>query len=288
MQRRLPVFALIAIVALVAVSGGLATAVVVQSHGYLLDPDGRAHVQALTGLNYGIVTEMPSTPQPTRSTPQPMPTPKPKPSPVPCTNTDTRGCGAIIAAAFCNGQSVQCERGKQAEGVAMCMSGEMPGNTNAAGGMGLFGIRAQTWAMSPEHTLSPFDPAANAKAAAWLYQQSGWTRWGSCAPPTAFHPTFTPVSGTSVQALIVSVFGMYAASALAIARCESGYNPTAYNPVSVDGSHAEGVFQILYPSTWNNTDYKNSSPYDAKANIEAAYMIFMQDGYNWHEWQCQP
>lgn len=177
MHHRLHVFILIAIFAIVAVSLGLATAIVVQSHGYLLDPDGRAHVQALTGLNYGIVTPTPTVLRPKlTATPSPTPTPKPTPSPVRVLTVQDK-----IDMAFCNGQDVQCMLGKQAEKVAMCVSGEMPGNTNAAGGMGLFGLRATTWAMSPEHALSPFDPAANAKAAFWLYQQSGWTRWGTCA-----------------------------------------------------------------------------------------------------------
>lgn len=177
MHHRLPVFFLIAIFAIVAVSLGLGTAIVVQSHGYLLDPDGRAHVQALTGLNYGIVTPTPTVVKPKlAATPSPAPTPKPTPSPVHVLTIQDK-----IDMAFCSGQDVQCALGKQAEKVAMCVSGEMPGNTNAAGGMGLFGLRAVTWAMSPEHALSPFDPAANAKAAFWLYQQSGWTRWGTCA-----------------------------------------------------------------------------------------------------------
>ena len=48
-----------------------------------------------------------------------------------------------------------------------------------------------------------------------------------------------------------------------IAQCESGLNPNAYNPISIGGSHAEGVFQILYPSTWSGTPQAASSPYDA-------------------------
>ncbi len=75
-------------------------------------------------------------------------------------------------------------------------------------------------------------------------------------------------------------------AALAVARCESGLNPSAYNPTSIGGSHAEGVFQILYPSTWDSTPEAASSPYNAAANIEAAHAIFVRDGYNWHEWSC--
>ena len=67
---------------------------------------------------------------------------------------------------------------------------------------------------------------------------------------------------------------------------ESGLNPGAYNPTSIGGSHAAGVFQILYPSTWAGTPEAGSSPYNAWANIEAAHAIFVRDGYSWREWTC--
>lgn len=86
---------------------------------------------------------------------------------------------------------------------------------------------------------------------------------------------------------IRSVFGPYAGSALAIARCESGYNPNAYNRTSVGGAHAAGVFQILDTSTWRSTSYARYSPFNASANIHAAYQIFQRDGYSWREWQCK-
>jgi len=100
-------------------------------------------------------------------------------------------------------------------------------------------------------------------------------------------PTPIPPSG-SVVATIEQVFGSYSQGALAIAKCESGYNPSAYNPSPVGNSHAEGVFQILYPSTWDSTAYASSSPYNAQLNILAAHQIFVRDGYSWREWQCQP
>ncbi len=97
----------------------------------------------------------------------------------------------------------------------------------------------------------------------------------------------TPPSGqSSVESIINQVFGSYAPGALQVARCESGLNPDAYNPTSIGGSHAEGVFQILYPSTWMGTSQAGSSPYNATANILAAHQIFVRDGYNWHEWSC--
>ncbi|HEV2238195.1 MAG TPA: transglycosylase SLT domain-containing protein, partial [Ktedonobacterales bacterium] len=87
---------------------------------------------------------------------------------------------------------------------------------------------------------------------------------------------------------IYATFGAYAGAAMAIARCESGYNPYAVNPIVVLGSHAQGVFQILYPSTWNTTSYRAQSPFNYDANIHAAYQIFARDGFSWREWQCQP
>ncbi|HLG61246.1 MAG TPA: transglycosylase SLT domain-containing protein [Ktedonosporobacter sp.] len=91
----------------------------------------------------------------------------------------------------------------------------------------------------------------------------------------------------SVTSMIYEVFGPYAPSAMNIARCESGFNPYAYNPQPVLGSHAMGVFQILYPSTWMTTPQAGASPYNARANIQAAHAIFVRDGYSWREWQCR-
>jgi hypothetical protein len=114
-------------------------------------------------------------------------------------------------------------------------------------------------------------------------------------PVLAYHPTPKPVStyvyipappnpgSNAVVAEIEAVFGPYSSSALAVARCESGYDPNAHNP-----SGAEGVFQIMYPGTWDTTPYASQSPYNYVANINAAYYIFVRDGYSWREWQCQP
>ena len=115
-------------------------------------------------------------------------------------------------------------------------------------------------------------------------------------PTQATLPKSTPVTGQgqgaiqptgSVANMIYQVFGAYAPQALSIARCESGLNPGAYNPVSIGGSHAAGVFQILYPSTWMGTPQAGGSPYNAWTNILAAHAIFVRDGYNFHEWTCQ-
>lgn len=104
--------------------------------------------------------------------------------------------------------------------------------------------------------------------------------------PVSTTPPPPPTNQSSVAKMIEQVFGPYSSAALRVANCESGLNPSAYNPTSIGGSHAEGVFQILYPSTWSSTSQAGSSPYNAMANIRAAYEIFARDGYNWHEWSC--
>src|SRR5205085_2232178 len=93
---------------------------------------------------------------------------------------------------------------------------------------------------------------------------------------------------SSVADMISRIFGPHAPGALRVARCESGLNPRSYNPVSIGGSHAVGVFQILYPGTWMGTSQSAKSPYDPMANILAAHSIFVRDGYSWREWACQP
>ena len=95
-------------------------------------------------------------------------------------------------------------------------------------------------------------------------------------------------SRESMIAIIDQVFGPDAPAAIRVATCESDLNPYAYNPISVAGSHAEGLFQILVPSTWRTTSQANRSPYDPWANTRAAHEIFVRDGYSWREWTCKP
>ncbi len=98
----------------------------------------------------------------------------------------------------------------------------------------------------------------------------------------------TNINQSAVAAMINRVFGPYSPGAMHVAMCESGLNPNAYNQISIGDSHAVGVFQILYPSTWMRTPEAASSPYDAMANVLAAYSIFARDGYSWREWTCRP
>jgi len=102
------------------------------------------------------------------------------------------------------------------------------------------------------------------------------------------HAETASSSVSNVQNLIQNVFGRDAAGAMHIARCESGNNPHAINSTAVGKSHAEGLFQILYPSTWRTTSQVAHSPFDARANTLAAHEIFIRDGHSWREWVCRP
>jgi hypothetical protein len=62
--------------------------------------------------------------------------------------------------------------------VAYCESRYHPNSVNSdSGASGLFQFLPSTWAFTPEHAQSPFDPTANANAAAWLYQRDGPSQW---------------------------------------------------------------------------------------------------------------
>lgn len=123
-----------------------------------------------------------------------------------------------------------------------------------------------------------------ANAAPWLPTPTPTPKpANSFRPPAGANPGQQTVINE-----IVAVFGPYAQGALAVSKCESGYDPNAWNSYPILNSHASGVFQILYPSTWNTTSYASQSPFNASANIHAAYQIFSRDGYSWREWQCKP
>jgi len=62
--------------------------------------------------------------------------------------------------------------------VAWCESRYHPNSVNSqSGASGLFQFLPSTWAGSPWHAQSPFDPVANSQAAAWLYSTYGPQRW---------------------------------------------------------------------------------------------------------------
>ncbi|MDQ2943101.1 MAG: transglycosylase SLT domain-containing protein [Candidatus Dormibacteraeota bacterium] len=64
--------------------------------------------------------------------------------------------------------------------IAYCESRYHPNSVNSdSGASGLFQFMPGTWAGTPWASKSPFDPVANAQAAAWLYSHYGPGRW-SC------------------------------------------------------------------------------------------------------------
>jgi hypothetical protein len=64
--------------------------------------------------------------------------------------------------------------------IAYCESRYHPNSVNSdSGASGLFQFMPGTWAGTPWAGQSPFDPVANAQAAAWLYSHYGPGRW-SC------------------------------------------------------------------------------------------------------------
>ena len=112
----------------------------------------------------------------------------------------------------------------------------------------------------------------------------------SPAPASVAHPSATktqptppspPAPSGSVASMIDATFGAYAGQAIAVAECESGLNPGAYNA----SSGASGVFQFL-GSTWAETPWAGDSPFNAADNIAAAYWLFSRDVDTWREWSC--
>lgn len=62
--------------------------------------------------------------------------------------------------------------------LAQCESTMNPYAVNRwSGAAGLFQFLPSTWATTPWHAQSPFDPVANSQAAAWLYARYGARQW---------------------------------------------------------------------------------------------------------------
>ena len=62
--------------------------------------------------------------------------------------------------------------------IALCESSYNPNAVNpASAASGLFQFLPSTWAGTPYAAYSPFDPVANAQAAAWLLKAYGPAQW---------------------------------------------------------------------------------------------------------------
>ncbi|HEX6547616.1 MAG TPA: transglycosylase SLT domain-containing protein [Candidatus Dormibacteraeota bacterium] len=120
--------------------------------------------------------------------------------------------------------------------------------------------------------------AAAQAAAAQARQQAAMRTATPLAPAAPIQPS------SQVQQIIVNAFKSMGDTAvqwgLRVARCESGYNPRAYNPA---GPYL-GLFQFLQ-STFNNTPYRGQDVYDASANAGAAAWKYGQGGQS--AWGCQ-
>lgn len=86
---------------------------------------------------------------------------------------------AYIAQAIHNAFTPLGDRAVQwAFNVAWCESRYHPNSVNSSSGAsGLFQFLPSTWAFTPQHSQSPFDPIANSNAAAWLYARDGPSQW---------------------------------------------------------------------------------------------------------------
>ncbi len=122
------------------------------------------------------------------------------------------------------------------------------------------GPPAQAWqdALSPAWTPTPDSPAPSP----------------SPTPQTATSSATEPPSG-SIEALICDR-AWPCAEALAVAFCESRYDPLAYN-----ASGASGVFQLLMPlHAWR----VDGDVFDAETNIAAAYGPW-DETRDWRHWR---
>lgn len=92
------------------------------------------------------------------------------------------------------------------------------------------------------------------------------------------------VDQNGVVGLIYEVFGDVGASAVRVARCESGLDPTARNR-----SGASGLFQVMLPTHagrfeahgWSAGDW--ADPYK---NTVVAFDIYEESG-SWAAWSCR-
>lgn len=121
-------------------------------------------------------------------------------------------------------------------------------------------------------------------------QDARWFEWASRLPPptTAQKPATIATRERiqsvvyppgSIESIVCSVFADNCAHALAIARCESGLNPLAYNR-----SGASGLFQVMMP-LHEDLFNRPEDVFDALENSRAAFTL-SHGGTNWSPWVC--
>ncbi len=176
-----------------------------------------------------------------------------------------RDASAATSAA-CSGQSYSVKAGDTLSGIAQQyhQSWSALAQANHLANPNVIFVGQQS-CLGGSAGAAQADPPAYAPARVWQ------------SPQIAVAPA---VSRSAIEAMIMRVFGFYGSSAIRVADCESGLNPSATNP-----SGATGLFQIM-PATFNSTSQAGRSPYDAYTNAVAAHEIFARDGYSWREWVC--
>src|SRR5215469_11423160 len=122
--------------------------------------------------------------------------------------------------------------------------------------------------------------AAEAKAAADAKAKAA----RATPAPTPAATAMPSYPAGSIQDIITKAFTPFGATAVAwglrVAKCESGYNPRAYNPA---GPYY-GLFQFLM-STFNATPFAGQDIYDPVANAGAAAWKYGHGGAG--AWGCQ-
>lgn len=100
--------------------------------------------------------------------------------------------------------------------------------------------------------------------------------------PAASPPASASSSGNTIIDIITEAalrYGQSPAAMIAVARCESNFDPTLVNPAS----NASGLFQFL-PGTWRTTPYASYSIFDPWASANAAAWMWSVGRRN--EWVC--
>jgi hypothetical protein len=144
--------------------------------------------------------------------------------------------------------------------------------------------RVEEWQNQRLLAADAAQAAAAARAAADAAAKAKAAR--AAAPGTPAAPAATSIPSYpagSIQDIITKAFAPLGATAVAwglrVAKCESGYNPRAYNPA---GPYY-GLFQFLM-STFNATPFKGQDIYDPVANAGAAAWKYGQGGAG--AWGC--